>query len=130
MRTKPKPKAEPRFKKGPVAAEAQQQIERDFLAGFTEASLSEKYQRSPKVISKILQALAMRPVPVERRTKVALEFNLRPAVINTPNGCAFEIKVPTGMDATNNTILLEQLSRFLDQHRGTTEDKDKIKEGV
>lgn len=130
MRTKPKPKAEPRFKKGPVSADVKARIESDFLKGTTEASLSQKYERSPKVIANILQELAMRPAPVSRPQQAAKDFRLLPVRISTPNGCSFQLELFTGMDATNNTVMLEQIIRFLDEHRGPTEDKDKIKEGA
>lgn len=128
MRTKSK--AEPKFKKGPVSAEVKARIESDFLSGTTEASLSKKYERSPKVIAKILQDLAMRPVPVSRQQQAVKDFRLMPVRISTPNGCSFQLELLTGMDATNNTVMVEQISQFLDLHRGVTEDKNKIKEGV
>lgn len=119
-------KKQPKFKKGPVSAEIKAKIEADFLAGSTEAQLSARYERSPEVISKVLQTLAMRPKPVARTMKATLEF--RPLLIKTPNGCEFELQVPVGMDATNNTVMLEQIQRFLDSTRAEASEADKLKE--
>lgn len=121
-------KKQPKFKKGPVSAEIKAQIEADFLAGSTEAQLSVRHERSPEVIAKVLQTLAMRPKPVARTMKAAFEFRRQPLLIKTPNGCEFELQVPVGMDATNNTVMLEQIQRFLDSTRAETPEVDRLKE--
>lgn len=122
-------KRPPKFKKGPVSAEIIAKIEKDHLEGATTEQLSERYERSPAVIEKTLARLAERPKPVARVTRAVLEFDYRPLSIKTPNGCEFELTIPVGMDATSNTVMLEQIQHFVDTHKGETAAQDRLQQG-
>lgn len=114
-------------KKGPVSADHKARIEDAWLHGATEQQLCERFERSPHVIAKVLQEIALRPKPVNRPAKAVLEFDFRKTKIETPNGFEFELEVPVGMDATNNSAMVEQIQRFLDTTKAPTAPHDQIR---
>lgn len=112
------------LKKGPVSAAEQAQIQADFQANMTTEAIGRKFQRSPKVIQKVLSDLQLKPTesPSEQRRKlrIVLDVDLIDIRIALPNGIKYKFELPGGLDATNNSAILEQIQAQLQEHQSET----------
>lgn len=112
------------LKKGPVSAAEQAQIQADFQANMTTEAIGRKFQRSPKVIQKVLSDLQLKPTesPSEQRRKlrIVLDVDLIDIRIALPNGVKYTFELPGGLDATNNSAILEQIQAQLQEHQSET----------
>lgn len=114
-------------KKGPVSADDKALIEKLYVNGATEQQLCEQFERSPHVIAKVLQEIALRPKAAGRPIKGVAEFAFGKIKIQTPNGFEFDLALPVGMDATNNSAVVEQIQRFLTTNQAPTAIADQIR---
>ena len=119
------------FKKGPVSLAERAEVEIGYAQGDTVSDLSARLNRSPKVIEKVLQDLAMRPTLAPARVvRLVLEFPLQDCSIQLPNGVQFTLGLPVGLDSTNNSAMLEQIQVFLESKEVETEDRLTEKESA
>ena len=117
-----------KLQRGVIPAGEKILILNDHEAGVSMEVLTQRYARSEKVLLKLLQDQQQQPISQARAKtlRMVVEVPLEDHEIKIPMGLSVPLSLPVGLDATNTTVFLQQVTALMERLQAPTEPASSI----